>query len=69
MQEYATLRAFVAVAHTGSVSKAAEQLHLTQPAVSLKFEAATATSGLNAVYPPPTRVNADCRWLRLATGR
>ena len=38
MQEYATLRAFVAVAHTGSVSKAAEQLHLTQPAVSLKLK-------------------------------
>ncbi|MFG6667105.1 LysR family transcriptional regulator [Halomonas sp. HNIBRBA4712] len=38
MQEYAALRAFVAVAQSGSVSKAAEQLHLTQPAVSLKLK-------------------------------
>lgn len=38
MQEYAALRAFVAVARTGSVSRAAEQLHLTQPAVSLKLK-------------------------------
>lgn len=38
MQEYATLRAFVTVAHTGSVSRAAEQLHLTQPAISLKLK-------------------------------
>lgn len=38
MQEYATLRAFVAVARTGSVSRAAEQLHLTQPAISLKLK-------------------------------
>lgn len=38
MQEYATLRAFVAVAHTGSVSRAAQQLHLTQPAISLKLK-------------------------------
>ena len=45
MQEYATLRAFVAVAHTGSVSKAAEQLHLTQPAVSLKLKQLQATLG------------------------
>ncbi|RUR29564.1 LysR family transcriptional regulator [Vreelandella andesensis] len=38
MQEYSTLRAFVAVARTGSVSRAADQLCLTQPAVSLKLK-------------------------------
>lgn len=38
MQEYAALRAFVTVARTGSVSRAAEQLHLTQPAISLKLK-------------------------------
>lgn len=38
MHDYASLRAFVAVARTGSVSRAAEQLHLTQPAVSLKLK-------------------------------
>lgn len=38
MHEYATLRAFVTVARLGSVSRAAEQLHLTQPAISLKLK-------------------------------
>ncbi|WP_271910839.1 LysR family transcriptional regulator [Vreelandella alkaliphila] len=38
MQENSALRAFVAVARTGSVSRAADQLCLTQPAVSLKLK-------------------------------
>tara|TARA_R110000824_G_scaffold50961_2_gene142126 strand:+ start:3917 stop:4831 length:915 start_codon:yes stop_codon:yes gene_type:complete len=46
MQDYATLRAFVAVARTGSVSRAAEQLHLTQPAISLKLKQLQANIGL-----------------------
>ncbi len=46
MQDYATLRAFVAVARTGSVSRAAEQLHLTQPAISLKLKQLQAHLGL-----------------------
>lgn len=46
MQDYATLRAFVAVARTGSVSRAAEQLHLTQPAISLKLKQLQANLGL-----------------------
>ena len=33
----ANLDAFLAVAHTGSFSRAAEQLHLTQPAVSKRI--------------------------------
>jgi DNA-binding transcriptional LysR family regulator len=33
------LRAFVAVAHGGSVSRAAQRLHLSQPAVSLQLKA------------------------------
>ena len=47
MQDYATLRAFVAVARTGSVSRAAEQLHLTQPAISLKLKQLQANLGLS----------------------
>lgn len=46
MQDYATLRAFVAVARTGSVSRAAGQLHLTQPAISLKLKQLQANLGL-----------------------
>lgn len=46
MQDYATLRAFVAVARTGSVSRAAEQLHLTQPAISLKLKQLQVNLGL-----------------------
>ena len=38
MQDLQTLRAFVKVAREGSVSRAAAQLHLTQPAVSLKLK-------------------------------
>ncbi|WP_301584208.1 LysR family transcriptional regulator [Halomonas alkaliantarctica] len=38
MQENSALRAFVAVARTGSVSRAADQLCITQPAVSLKLK-------------------------------
>ncbi|MCH8551458.1 MAG: LysR family transcriptional regulator [Natronospirillum sp.] len=38
MLDLQTLRAFVAVAREGSVSRAAERLHLTQPAVSLKLK-------------------------------
>lgn len=38
MQDLHTLRAFVSVAREGSVSRAAERLHLTQPAVSLKLK-------------------------------
>jgi DNA-binding transcriptional LysR family regulator len=37
--EFLSLKAFVAVAREGSVSKAALQLHLTQPAVSLQLKA------------------------------
>lgn len=32
------LRAFVAVAREGNLTRAAEQLHLTQPAVSLQIK-------------------------------
>ena len=46
MRDYATLRAFVAVARSGSVSRAAEQLHLTQPAISLKLKQLQANLGL-----------------------
>ncbi len=38
MVDLQTLRAFVSVAREGSVSRAAEHLHLTQPAISLKLK-------------------------------
>ena len=38
MTDLPTLRTFVTVAREGSVSRAAERLHLTQPAVSLKLK-------------------------------
>ncbi|WP_192035132.1 LysR family transcriptional regulator [Halomonas sp. YLGW01] len=46
MHDLKALRAFVAVAHQGSVSRAAEALHLTQPAVSLKLKQLQETLGL-----------------------
>lgn len=41
-----TLQAFVAVASEGSVSRAAERLHLSQPAVSLQLKRLTELTGL-----------------------
>lgn len=41
-----TLRAFVAVAHEGNVSRAAERLHLSQPAVSLQLKTLAEFTGL-----------------------
>lgn len=41
-----TLRAFVAVAREGNVTRAAEQLHLTQPALSLQLKRLTAETGI-----------------------
>jgi DNA-binding transcriptional LysR family regulator len=46
MHDLPTLRAFVTVAHEGSVSRAAERLHLTQPAVSLKLKQLQEALGL-----------------------
>ncbi|WFF42480.1 LysR family transcriptional regulator [Salinicola endophyticus] len=46
MHDIKALRAFVAVAHQGSVSRAAAELHLTQPAVSLKLKQLQDTLGL-----------------------
>lgn len=40
------LRAFVAVAREGNVSRAAQQLHLSQPAVSLQLKALAGQTGL-----------------------
>lgn len=41
-----SLRAFVAVAREGNVTRAAQQLHLSQPAVSLQLKALAARTGL-----------------------
>ncbi|WP_368518028.1 LysR family transcriptional regulator [Rhizobium sp.] len=42
-----TLRAFVTVAREGNVTRAAEQLHVTQPAVTLQLKRLAAETGLS----------------------
>lgn len=41
-----TLRAFATVAREGNVTRAAEQLHITQPAVTLQLKRLAADTGL-----------------------
>ena len=45
--EWNELRAFVAVAETGSFSRAAERLHLTQPAITKRIQALEAGVGVS----------------------
>ena len=45
--EWNELTAFVAVADTGSFSRAAEQLHLTQPAITKRLQALEAGIGVS----------------------
>lgn len=45
--EIAHLRTFVAIAHTGSITRASEQLHLSQPAVSAQIKALEEMLGLS----------------------
>jgi DNA-binding transcriptional LysR family regulator len=47
------LRAFVTVAREGKVSRAAERLHLSQPAVSLQLKALAETTGLTLFTRTP----------------
>jgi DNA-binding transcriptional LysR family regulator len=47
------LRAFVAVAREGKVSRAAERLHLSQPAVSLQLKALAEATGLTLFTRTP----------------
>jgi len=44
--DFTQLRAFVAIAAEGNLTRAAERLHLTQPAVSLQLKSLQATLGL-----------------------
>lgn len=53
MQQIQGLRAFVTVAREGSVSRAAEHLHLTQPAVSLKLRQLQDDLGLKLFQRKP----------------
>ncbi|MCK2151141.1 LysR family transcriptional regulator [Marinobacter alexandrii] len=53
MQHLQGLRAFVAVAREGSVSRAADRLHLTQPAVSLKLKQLQGDLGLKLFRRKP----------------
>ena len=48
-----TLRAFVAVAREGNVSRAATRLHLSQPAVSLQLKALAESTGLQLFTRTP----------------
>lgn len=48
-----TLRAFVAVAREGNVSRAATRLHLSQPAVSLQLKALAESTGLTLFIRTP----------------
>jgi len=48
-----TLRAFVAVAREGQVSRAARRLHLSQPAVSLQLKALAERTGLTLFARTP----------------
>ncbi len=50
------LRAFVTVAREGNISRAAEKLHLTQPAVSLQIKQLSETLGLNLFTRMPNGV-------------
>jgi len=61
MHDYGSLRAFVAVARSGSVSKAALQLHLTQPGVSLKLKQLQEQLGLTLFkrHPQGLSLTAD----------
>lgn len=52
-QDLPSLKAFVAVARAGNVSRAALQLHLTQPAVSLQIKALQERSGLQLFVRTP----------------
>jgi len=48
-----TLRAFIAVAREGNVSRAATRLHLSQPAVSLQLKALAESTGLQLFTRTP----------------
>ncbi|QHE74754.1 LysR family transcriptional regulator [Hydrogenophaga sp. PBL-H3] len=48
-----TLRAFAAVAREGNVSRAAQRLHLSQPAVSLQLKALAEATGLQLFTRTP----------------
>lgn len=48
-----TLRAFVAVARQGNVSRAAQRLHLSQPAVSLQLKGLAENTGLTLFTRTP----------------
>jgi len=53
LPELQTLRAFVAVAREGNVSRAASRLHLSQPAVSLQLKALAESTGLTLFTRTP----------------
>ncbi|EOA04714.1 LysR family transcription regulator protein [Herbaspirillum frisingense GSF30] len=80
MMDLTQLRAFISVAHEGNLTRAAEKLHLTQPAVSLQIKGLQESLGLqlfnrsasgmvltvegNTLLPLAERILADVQELR-----
>jgi DNA-binding transcriptional LysR family regulator len=80
MMDLTQLRAFISAAHEGNLTRAAEKLHLTQPAVSLQIKGLQESLGLqlfnrsasgmvltvegNTLLPLAERVLADVQELR-----
>jgi DNA-binding transcriptional LysR family regulator len=52
--DFTQLRAFVTVAHEGNLTRAAERLHLTQPAVSLQIKSLQAALNLQLFTRTPS---------------
>ena len=67
--DFNQLRAFVTVAHEGNLTRAAEKLHLTQPAVSLQIKSLQQTLGVQLLARKPSGMaltNDGARLLPLA---
>lgn len=56
MSDFSQLKSFVAVARYGSISRAAEAVHLTQPAVSLQIKQLESALGTALFYRHPIRL-------------
>ena len=65
--DFSQLRAFVAIAAEGNLTRAAERLHLTQPAVSLQLKALQSTLGLQLFTRTSTGIGTilDPEFIRL----
>ncbi|WP_386680271.1 LysR family transcriptional regulator [Loktanella sp. R86503] len=62
-----TLRAFVTVAHLGSVSRAAEALHLTQPAISHQIKRLAEDTGVTLFRRTPRGLEITAEGAEIVT--